>query len=408
MMSSSGFASGGFQSIGYLTGLSADELANYSTDLEQAQFFNNSLLPTNQTINNYLWQEGYRILYQANAVIEGLSASGLDSVTKSSLIGEVRFIRAFSNFYLTNLFGEIPQVTTTDYLINNSLIRSSRMDIQKGMLDDLAAAQHQLAEFYPSPTGTPTEDRIRPNKYAATALQARLFLYIGDWQAAEAASTILINKSDTYSLCQDLNQVFLKNSAETIWQLKPVMPGTNTNDARAYILNGPPNNAALSDELLNGFETGDRRRLAWIDSVSNGTSWYYFPFKYKAVTNNDLAEYQMVLRLAEQYLIRAEARAHLDDISGSQNDLNVIRNRAGLPNTTATDQASLLLAIEHERQIELFTEWGHRWFDLKRTGRSTAVLEPLKSPNWQVTDTLFPIPRIEITNNPKLTQNPGY
>jgi hypothetical protein len=200
MMSSSGFASGGFQSIGYLAGLSADELANYTTDLEQTAFFTNSLLPTNQTLNNYLWQEGYRILYQANAVIEGLSSSGLDSATESTLTGEARFIRAFCNFYLTNLFGEIPLVTTTDYSVNNSLVRSSRQDVENEILDDLTSAQHQLADFYLSPTGTPTEDRIRPNKYAATALLARLYLYSEDWQDAEMASSILIDKSDTYSL----------------------------------------------------------------------------------------------------------------------------------------------------------------------------------------------------------------
>ena len=116
----------------------------------------------------------------------------------------------------------------------------------------------------------------------------------------------------------------------------------------------------------------------------------------------------MVIRLAEIYLIRAEARAHQNNIAGAQSDINAIRGRAGLANTAAADQNSLLLAIEKERKLELFTEWGHRWFDLKRTNRSDAVLGPVKAPGWQSTDALYPIPFTEIQNNRNVTQNPGY
>jgi hypothetical protein len=115
----------------------------------------------------------------------------------------------------------------------------------------------------------------------------------------------------------------------------------------------------------------------------------------------------MMLRLAEQYLIRAEARAQLENIPGAQEDLNAIRSRAGLPDTDADDKASLLLAIERERQAELFAEGGHRWLDLKRTNRADAVLGPLKA-DWQTPDALFPIPDAERQLNPNLTQNDGY
>jgi hypothetical protein len=116
----------------------------------------------------------------------------------------------------------------------------------------------------------------------------------------------------------------------------------------------------------------------------------------------------MVLRLAEQYLIRAEARARLGKVPESQADINAIRSRSGLSNTTAADPAALLLAIEKERQVELFSEWGHRWLDLKRTGRADAVLGAEKPTDWQPTDALYPIPQNEILSNPLLTQNLGY
>jgi len=121
--------------------------------------------------------------------------------------------------------------------------------------------------------------------------------------------------------------------------------------------------------------------------------------------------------VAEQYLIRAEARAQQNNISGAQADVNVIRNRAGLANdTTMTDKATAMAAIENERRHELFCEWGHRWFDLKRwpsltspatQTRADDVLGTLKS-TWTSTSILFPIPQPARNNNPNLTQNEGY
>jgi hypothetical protein len=120
----------------------------------------------------------------------------------------------------------------------------------------------------------------------------------------------------------------------------------------------------------------------------------------------------MVFRLAEQYLIRAEARAQQDNLIEAISDLDVLRNRAGISlikNTTpGISKTNLLLAIEKERQVELFAEWGHRWLDLKRTNRADIVLAPTKS-KWSKDDTLYPIPTSEFNKNPRLgDQNPGY
>ncbi len=119
----------------------------------------------------------------------------------------------------------------------------------------------------------------------------------------------------------------------------------------------------------------------------------------------------MVLRLAEQYLIRAEARAETGDLTGALDDLNVIRSRAGLANSTASTQEEILAAILHERQTELFTEWGHRWLDLKRTGNVDDVMPTVaaeKGGSWETTDQFYPVPLSEIDRNPNLTQTPGY
>ena len=111
-----------------------------------------------------------------------------------------------------------------------------------------------------------------------------------------------------------------------------------------------------------------------------------------------------VIRTAEIFLIRAEARAKkaVPDLTGALSDLNQVRNRSGLANSSATTQGDILLAIENERRVEFALE-PQRWFDLVRTGRAPAVLS-LNDPNKYI----FPIPGAEILANPALTQNPGY
>ena len=115
----------------------------------------------------------------------------------------------------------------------------------------------------------------------------------------------------------------------------------------------------------------------------------------------------MVLRLADIYLIRAEAAARLGNTAEALDDLNLVRARAGLGASTASVQDDVVNAILHERQVELFTEWGNRWFDLKRTGTVDAVMAPLK-PGWQPTAALYPVPQTQLNVNGALKQNPGY
>ncbi len=123
----------------------------------------------------------------------------------------------------------------------------------------------------------------------------------------------------------------------------------------------------------------DKRLANWTGfrKLSSGAT-VYFPYKYKVRTNTSgaLTEYSMVMRLAEQFLIRAEARIQQDKLDDGRADLDSVRIRAGLlPLPVNLDKDALLLAVEQERKVELFVEWGHRWFDLKRTGRADASFE---------------------------------
>ena len=409
-MAQSGIASGDLTSITTLCGYSADELLRFGGG-EGLDFNTNNLQPLNGQISN-LWTQAYRLIYYSNSLLKGLeNSNGITKTFIDQIEGEAKFVRAFSHLYLVNLFGEVPIITSTDFTVNTVESQSSVAVVYQQIIRDLEEAVNLLSEDYSFSNG----ERVQPNRYAAIALLARVYLYLEDWETAELEATKVINNSSTYEIESDFDAVFLANSTEAIWQLQPVVLGFNTNEARSFINpeGNTPTNVAMTEILANSFEIGDQRRVNWLDSIIVNAVTYYHATKYKSNTFNlPLTEYSMVLRLAEQYLIRAEARAEQNKLLEAIADLDVIRGRAGLPLIQDTNptisQADLLLAIEQERRVELFTEWGHRWLDLKRTDRAGSILSDLPLKDWQSTDKLYPIPQSEREINTNLTQNEGY
>ncbi|MFX1705052.1 RagB/SusD family nutrient uptake outer membrane protein [Chitinophaga sp. CC14] len=402
MQSGGGFASGSFTSLTFFGGLSTDELISYNAGLDIKALYQNTILPSNGTVAITVWTNPYHYIYICNSLITGINATlNIPAADKSALVAEAKFIRAFCYFYLTNLYGDVPLYLSADYSENIIATRATQAKVYDQITSDLLDAQKDMAKPGAG------DFRVLPNNDAATALLARVYLYTGKYQQAIDQANSLIGNSARYTLLTDLNAVFLKNSKEAIWQMQPVIPGLNTNEGSFFILTAAPTYVSLAPMLVNAFESGDKRRQLWVDSIQASGATYYFPFKYKIQSGTDLKEYSMVFRLAEQYLIRAEAKTYLGDYTGARSDLNAVRTRAGLPESSAADKAGLLSSLEHERQVELFTEWGHRWLDLKRTGRATAVLGLIK-PGWKATAVLYPIPAQEISANKNITQNPGY
>jgi hypothetical protein len=410
----------GTSGMPYLMGLYADELQNYAaTNVTRQQFYQNNL--QNTAAVGPFWNSIYDILYDCNAAVEGISKSGtLTKPTKDRLLGEAKFMRAFLLFYATNLFGEIPMPLTTNYVTNNVITRSPQAKVYEQIIADLQEAQTLLGNDYMTGDGSATEDKARPNKQAAIALLARVNLYMQHWQQAEALAGSLITDG-RYELETDLLKVFLANNKEAIWQMGfTASTGFANSDIDNYTLtpaSGPDafRTVTLTPFLVNAFEPGDQRLTVWVgrnDVAATQISpagTYYYSRKYRDKTPG--AEYLAVFRLAEQLLIRAEARAQQGNIAGAQTDLNAIRTRAGLPATTATTKDALLNAILHERQVEFFLEWGHRWFDLKRTGKANEVMSvvtPQKGGVWNANWLLLPVPQTELLTNGNLSQNPGY
>lgn len=417
--------------ITMLTGLSSDELVAYGDVNSSFYPFNGNRLQLKDAPLDQ-WISPYQSVYDANAVMEGIAASTSSTLhddVKKELTGEAKFVRAFSYFYLTNLFGDVPLALTVDFNKTRNLPRSPQADVYKQIIQDLQEAAAALPEDYSVSNGAL---RVRPNKWAATLLLARAFLYTGNYEGAAAQATAVINQASLYSLESNLNNVFSTSSKEAIWQLQQDVANSISYNATfegCLLLPVPLHTGQpfhyLTPELLSAFEPGDKRRADWVDSTDNSispgaTGNYRYPFKYKTGNaNNDRSgtgvatQYYMMLRLAEAYLIRAEASAH--GVGGGASaaiaDLDVIRNRAGLANLPSNlNQSQLLAAVAKERQTEFFCEWGHRWLDLKRTGRATQVLSAIamKLP-WQGNfQLLYPIPVTEIQKDPYLKQNPGY
>ncbi len=400
-----GILSGSNLSITTKMGAYADELNFYGTSSNTTlNFYNNTLLPTNPQVNNW-WKTAYNQIYAVNSIIEGISKSKvLSQSEKDQFMGESLFIRSLIHFYLMNLYGDVPYIASTDYISNNKALKQPADFLYSKIIEDLLLSYSLLQEKYL------TNDRTRPNKAVAMALLSRVYLYSKHWAEASNAASYIINKSDVYKWESDLNKIFLKASSTTIWQYKPALEGQNTAEGGAMILlAGPPSDVALNPAFVDSFETGDLRKQKWIASVSKGTLSWYFAYKYKTkLMTATSVEYSIQFRLAEQYLIRAEARAYQGDLIGAKEDLNKIRLTAGLNDTNALSQQEIINAVKKERRFELFTESGHRFFDLKRNGDLDAVLTGVKF-GWNSTDSLLPIPESElILNQNLLPQNPGY
>jgi hypothetical protein len=265
------------------------------------------------------------------------------------------------------------------------------------VISDLNAADSLL----PLPA---TQNPVRANRETAWALKARYYLYRQNWAQAENYASQVIADTKNYSLLNPYPSFFQPASAvatkESVFELS--YSATYTNAHRGYWqppANGgtrqwAPNDAFVA--LVNNPLVGGNRS-ALVARTSAGL-WYGNLYYRSPATDP-----AYVIRIAELYLIRAEARAQQNKLGDALADLNAIRTRAGLAASTAATQSDILLAIEAERRIEFAFE-PHRWFDLVRTGRAAAVLG-VTDPNKYV----FPIPVVEVgLSKGNLPQNPGY
>lgn len=364
---------------------------NYAGSNRQYLDFENGNIQTDNSIISGIWMYTYQTIYRVNAGIEGLKNSSIEKTLKSHYLGEFKFLRAFCYLQLVNLFGNVPLITSTEYGSNSTLNQTSSEGLYEQIVIDLKEAQNLLSK-------EPKVERARPNYFTACALLARVYLYLENWKESEEMANIAINNLDFQLV--DLSQVFLKESKETIWQLIPVYPSYNTNIGRILVPTSLVNNTIpdyyISNEMTGKFEEEDDRSIFWVGKKIVANESYFFPYKYKIKIGSTLSEYLVVFRLAEQYLIRAEALAAQGRLKEANDDINKIRNRAGLSDIDYNDKGLLLNEIKAQRALEFFGEWGLTWFDKKRNDQIGGL------------NKYWPIPRSQMEDNPTLVQNKGY
>lgn len=400
----------GFGSITVYPGVFADELISSRTDEVE---FNDGNLLVNTIRSGSLWTEGYKIAYLANVAIEGLSASEtINESTKNAFIAEMKVLRAFCYFNLTNLYGDVPYITSSDWKTSAIKGRTNVADIYAEIVTDLNWSVDKLPINYDGQSGA----RTRINKWVCKALLSRIYLYQGNWNLARTTAKEIFD-ADFFQLEENIDDVFLAGSREAIlqWDMNTTnFPYNATTEG--YIFNvaaGRLPRYYANNSVIDDFEANDLRKEKWLKKYEYQGAEYWSPFKYKIGTSQatpgaDPVEHYIVFRLAEQYLIAAEAGAQLGEIESAVDALNVIRVRANLdPLEYNITKDELLSIIEHERRIELFAEWGHRFFDLRRWNKLDDVMKNIK-PLWSDKSKYWPIPISEIQSNPNLKQNPGY
>lgn len=377
--------------------LAADNLDWTGTTQDYNQIANN-LIPANNGVVDGIWAANYDCINRVNNVIARLpEITGLSTEDYNLFMGDALFLRGLCHFNLLGYFGGIPIKTTpTLDLTQVDQARNTPEEVYIQVLTDLTSAESML------PT---TRTAGYASSWSATALLARVYLayyYVNPTPTladmADQKASAVIN-STAFILAPAYADLFNGNTTEPIFEV--VFDAQNFNRLAQYFfarsLTGRYE-VGPSAQFMQSYEVADTAR--YNASIAIDASNIPYGIKYKDISAG--TDRVMVIRLAEMYLIRAEALANTNgDINAIKSDIDMVRNRAGLANTTAGDYDALKLAIENERRFEFAFE-GHRWFDLVRTHRAASVL------NIDPKFTLFPIPLSEMQTNKLMKQNPGY
>ena len=368
-----------------------DFTGTFQTDREVSL---RAVTPTNTDVRD-IWTQAYIGISRANSVIDALpGVSDMTDPEKATARGEALFVRGLMYSVLVRWFGGVPVVIQHSEGVGpeSNVSRNTVQEVYTQIEKDL----NEAATLLPN-----ARNNGRATQGAANALLARVYLDQLKNTEARDKATLVINNT-LYKLNTAYGDNFrTKNSIESIFEVQSTINSTNSL-AFWYFPStlGGRFGFSPSASLNNAFEANDARKAITIGTLSNGTR---YGNKYTRINTQD--DNIPVLRLAEMYLIRAEANARLNAPAATVlADVNAVRTRAGLPAldpAVVSTQAALLDAILQERRVEFAME-DQRFFDLRRYGRAVSVL------GINADKQLFPIPQADRDVNPNLAQNPGY
>lgn len=371
------------------------------------------------------WSIPYSTIANANLILTKLGAAELDPNDENQIEAEARFMRGWSYFQLVRLFGDVPiRTEVVSGFEDMKIPRASQVDVYKLIVDDISFAEANLPDVNPV--------QGRAYKWAAKALLARIYLTMAgnplnqaDKMSMARDKALEVINSGKFSLMDDFADVFHNTAytSESIWEV--VYKGAGGGNYLMWLCTGEPGQATIKPhpDFIASFLPGDRRREWGIkDSYTDksGKLIVNFPYFNKYVNeqffedgitgqSTNISEYTApLIRLAEMYLIAAEAENEVNGPANALQYINKIRERAGIPDlNSGISKNDFKEAVWKERRWELHIE-GQGWFDLKRTNRFN-LLEQARTLSvpvgpWNQT---WPISDFEIINN-DIPQNPAY
>jgi starch-binding outer membrane protein, SusD/RagB family len=382
---------------------------------------------------NEVWVSNFEGVGRATYALKFLPEMDLMPQDKDRYIGEAKLLRAYFYFNLVRIYGGVPKIDKVlESLeeIEAASVKKTAAEIYAFIEEDLNDAVMKL------PVVIPTAERGRVSKGAAQALLAKVYMYQQKWGQSKGMIDGVIS-SGQYSLHPQYEMIFREVgefSSESIWEVNAIGTTPNKGVEGYFVVQAPRGGGGLgwgfntpSADLVNAYEPNDKRKAATImfagqklwDSIYQVNPGAPNPrYNYKSYVSKDKESFNgddwnsnknyRIMRYGEVLLIKAEVENELNNITAAQDALNLVRARAGLPNTTAATKDDLRQAIWRERRVELAMEHD-RMFDLRRTGRAAAVLQALGINYITPRHDLFPIPQIQINrSNGKLIQNQDY
>lgn len=405
------------QNIYAINALITDNLRRADTNTGQGmQLFNHNIIAGDGTVLG-AWNNAYVVIDRINRILGALES--VETTTpaatslKTQIEGEMLALRAYQHFELYRLFANydypdnsglaVPYMTES---IISSPARSTKDEFFTQLIQDLVDAEDILDDF------TISNERLNVN--AVRGLRARIALYNGQWDDAIDYATDVIDAvpltpiADFPSLWDDTVE------GEIIFKLPRLTAADGTIDIFERSTNSDIFFYA-SNELVNAYTDGtnDVRYTTYFDDTD--------PTSVRVVKYNKIAGLKNVadikmMRVAEMYLIRAEAHAQNDDLALAADDINDLRTAriTGVTDLVFANQNSALDAIRDEARLELAYE-GHRFFNLKRADQPVTRIPAdidgaTTSDGFAATSNFFvlPIPQAEIFANENMAQNPGY
>jgi hypothetical protein len=384
------------------------------------------------------WQELYNDIRAANAVLDDvphITDPALTADRKVMILGEAKFLRAEHYYWLVTEWGECPVILSVTNGGNLSPARNTVPEVYAQIIADLKSADSVLQ-------ATPYNGQLgRATKGAAEAMLAKTYAQMGDYTNCLAYCNKIIS-SGTYSLVPNFANLWgeaNKNNSESIFELQSnaIAYGFFGFEIFDFVASdGYPKRDIASANLIAAYKAAGDSGARYQTSINwqiPGAAFVMppnawdasqpIPFmnKYPDANGYNSPDDIVMIRLADIILLAAEANVQLGNLTDAAAQINQIRARAGLPNTTATSKTDLAMAVLNERQLELVFEMS-RWNDLLRAD-ANGVINIVDLMNAQVDSHgnnlnynmnpnkyqyIFPVPQQDLLLNKNLTQNPGY